>query len=121
MKIKLNNREFDCFLGLEFLGNVIDDLDLNYKEFLDRTNRNPVKFMPLIMFHSVRYGLIENDIEIDFDKKQFLLWIQNEGGISNVEMKKFSSAFWDSINSNVPKDEEVEKEAEQESSDTKKK
>lgn len=114
MKIKLNNREFDCSFGLGFLGELIDVLDISYDELFNRYEKNPIKYVPVIMYESVKYAL---DGEIDFTKKEFMQWIDNEGGLSNKELVRFSQAFLDSIVKNVPE----EKEAEQESSDTKKK
>ncbi len=101
MKIKLNKTDFECSFGLGFLGEVIENLDIDYGKLMEKYEKNPIKYVPLLMYYSVIYDM-EN---VDFTQKEFFSWIDNEGGLSNEYMIKWSHAFIESINKNAPKTE----------------
>jgi len=97
IKLTLNKKEYKCTLGLGFLGDIIDVLDLDYESFLSKYQKNPIKYVSLCAYHCIKWELEEGGEEIDFTLKQMRGWIDNEGGLKNEAMKKFSEAFMNSI------------------------
>ena len=109
-KLKFNEKEYDCILGLGFLGEVQEILNLDYNTLLEKYEKFPFKYVPLLMFHSIRWAKELEEKEIDFTLKDLLGWIEDEGGLTNKQMIKFSNAFVKSLTKDVPKEEEIEEE-----------
>jgi len=106
LNLTINGKEIKFSFGLGFLGELIDDLDIGFDELFIKYDRNPFKYIPLIMFHSAKFTAENNDKEIDFTKNDLCNWIDDDGGLKNESMIKFSHAFIESINKDVPKEEE---------------
>ena len=111
VKLKLNGQEFDCILGLGFLGEVQEALNLEYNVLLEKYEKFPFKYVPKLMYFAIKFTKELNGEEIEFKEKDLLGWIEDEGGLTNKEMIKFSEAFIKSLTKDVPKEEEVKEEA----------
>lgn len=105
VKINLNNKSYTGFLGLGFIGEVIDILDISYDELLSKYDKNPFKYVPLLMFHSIEFNHFLKNEEIDFTKNDMFGWIDKEGGLRNKAMLEFSTAFLKFLAKDVPKEE----------------
>lgn len=105
MKLKVLNREYNCHFGLGFLGEVIDVLDVDYGEFLAKYEKNPFKYVPLVMYQSIKYSTEMEGEKLGFEHKDLINWIDENGGLTNQEMIDFSQAFIKSLTKNVPKEE----------------
>ena len=106
IKININNKEFNCELGVYTLGEVIEDLGMDYEKFSDRYFKNPFKYTPILLFHSIKAdAFLNGKDEIDFEYKDLMKWIQEDGGVGSKGMLKFAAFFVDSLNKNVPKEE----------------
>lgn len=112
VKINLNNKSYTGFLGLGFIGEVIDKLDISYDELLSKYDKNPFKYVPLLMFHSIEFNQELKGEEIDFTKNDMFGWIDKEGGLRNKAMLDFSKAFLKFLAKDVPV-EEVEESKEE--------
>ena len=111
MKIKINikSREFECSLGLGFLGELIDVLDISYDELFIKYEKNPFKYIPVMMYECIKYTLDRDGNEIDFTLADLCDWIDEDGGLKNEALITFSNKFIESISKDVPK-EEIKKE-----------
>lgn len=116
IKISVNGQDYAATLGLGFLGEILDVLDLDYTVLLEKYEKNPFKYVPLLMFHAIKWEADEAGEPIDFTLKEFRGWIDADGGLQNKAMLKFSEAFIQSIIKDVPQEtiEEVKKSVEAE-------
>lgn len=99
--ITVNNRTLKCKFGLGFLGECLENLNLNVFEIGKKLDDNPFKWIPTLMFESINYA---ND-NIDFTKEDLINWLDNPEG--NKEMAKFLNAFVQSLNKDVPKEDPI--------------
>lgn len=111
IKININKREFNCVLGLYFIGEAIEALDTDYESLLEKYGKNPFKYIPRLMYESIKADSVLNGSKIDFEYKDLLMWIEEDGGFTNKELIRWSHAFIESLSKDVPKEEEKPKEA----------
>lgn len=109
IKLIFNEKEYDCILGLGFLGEVQEVLNLDYNTLLEKYEKFPFKYVPLLMYHSIKFTKELDGENIDFKLKDLLGWIEDDGGLTNKQMISFSEAFIKSLTKDVPK-EEIEEE-----------
>lgn len=109
MKLTINKKQLDFSLGLGFLGELLEQLDLGLDELLIKIDKNPFKYIPLAMYHSAKYALESEDKEVDFTKNDFTKWIDKDGALTdkNVSVIKFLSEFQKSIYKDVPNEDVV--------------
>ena len=109
MKLTINKQELDFVVGLGFLGELLDNLDMGLDDLLIKIDKNPFKYIPLMMYNSAKYSLELEDKEVEFTKADFFKWIDDDGAITdkNVSVIKFVKLFNDSIFKDVPKEDET--------------
>ena len=98
IEIVVNERTLKCSFGLGFLGECLENLDLSVFEIGEKLDKNPFKWIPVLMFESIKYSG-----DVDFTIKDLIEWLDNEDG--KVTMNKFLLAFVDSLKKDVPKQE----------------
>lgn len=102
MEIKLNDKNFKCEFGLGFLGECLENLDLSVVQIGEKLDKNPFKWIPTLMYESLKYSQ-----DIDFTLKDLIKWLDNEEG--KKTMNDFLLAFVKSLTKDVPKEEVTEK------------
>jgi len=110
MKLKINNKDLNFNIDLEFMGNFISEADKPYNELLQLLVNNPFKYYPLAMYISCQ---VAYEKELDFTLKEFTKWLSNEGGLSdaNENVKKWSDAFSVFILGDHPLEEETDEDS----------
>ena len=105
IKLTIDKREFDFSFGLGFLGELLDELDLSIEDVINKSGKNPFKWIPLLMFHSASYSVSYNGGEVDFTLKDIIKGIENDkkGG---VIVTSFTKAFLSSLNDGLPTEED---------------
>lgn len=110
-KIRLNlggkTREFH--FGLGFIGSFLEASKISMSEIDVKLQENPFKYIPEMMYHSLKYADLRNGNEIDFDAFDVAEWIDEVGGIGSKVVVDFSTAFFQSLIKDVPKQEEDKK------------
>ena len=102
--IKLKNKNHDFCFGLGFMGNLLEQLDCSIDELMQGIQKNPFKFIPVLMFESYAYGCIRAKAEKEYDLYSFTDIIDDEGGVVSEKVSKFLEAFTESMTKNVPKE-----------------
>jgi len=100
-KIEINGRNLECSFGLGFLGECLENLNLAYYEIGDKVDKNPYKWLPILIYESAKYP----DKELDFELKDLIEWLDNSEGTDIIA--KFFKEFLNSFNKDVPKSKEV--------------
>lgn len=108
MKLKINNRTLDFEFGLGFLGELIEETGKSIEDVLIGVNENPFKYIPVAMYVSARYGLEKRGKTADFNRYDFIEWVEADGGLSdkNESAIKFIQELYKSLTKDVPKEEE---------------
>lgn len=108
IEIKIGDKVLPCSLGLGFLGNFIEETGIGVTEIGENLNRNPFKYVPLLLFHSTKTA----GSEISLEEVTELL--DNNGGLGNDEVNRFLLAWTKSMTKDVPIEEADKEEAEEE-------
>lgn len=127
INLQIGGQYRDFYFGLGFLGNLLDTENIQLHEISDKLLKNSYKWMPLVMYHSLAWGYIRKNEPVLFDAFDVSDWIDeledfddvevilrvNEDGTNETTTVKlqtvvrtFFTAFWASINKNVPVDKE---------------
>jgi len=105
-KIELGGKERTFYFGLGFLGLFIENSGIDIKELDKYISANPFKAIPELMYNSLSYGYLRQDLEPDFNLFLVSEWIDESGGASGEPVLLFLKAFKESMNSNLPAIEE---------------
>lgn len=106
-KLTINKRELKFSLGLGLIGELLDELDLDFDTFISKVVKNPYKYYPIIMYYSAKLYNEQNEIETDFKLKDIIYDLEqhNYMSVENNPILEFGQIFWDYINKNVPTEE----------------
>jgi hypothetical protein len=105
IKLKLNGKDYNFSFGLGFLGELLDETGVELADLMGLLNKNPFKFIPLMMFRSCEYYNRRKDIQIDFNKYDFADIIDQDGGINTASVATFLDTFTKSLTKDVPKED----------------
>jgi hypothetical protein len=102
IEIVVNEKTLKCSFGLGFLGECLENLDLSVVQIGEKLDKNPFKWIPVLMYESIKYN---KDVEFTID--DLIEWLDNEEG--KATMNSFLLAFIDSLRKDVPKQESTVK------------
>lgn len=105
--ITLLGREFH--FGLGFLNELINGTGVSVDDFDDEVKKNPAKFMPLMIYHSLSYSYFRNKKEVDFDIHDIYDLIDDNGGLGGDFATSFFLSFMKSMTKDVPVDDSKKK------------
>lgn len=108
--LTIHKREIEFIFGLEFMGNVLEELDLSIDEIVAKLDKNPFRMIPTLMFISAESSFRRDNKVIDFSKSELIDWIDESGGLGQEAVVKFLKTFTSSLTKNVPsmKEEDVD-------------
>ena len=101
-KISLGGKERTFYFGLGFLGLFIEKTGIGMDGLEDFMSTNPFKAIPQMMFYSLAYGYIRQDLEPDFNVYIVGEWIDEDGGADGPAVKEFLERFNESMTSKLP-------------------
>ena len=107
IELKIGSKTYIFFFGLGFLGELIEEMNVTLESLMEKINRNPFKYLPLMMFRSIEYGYTRKGQVIDFNQYDFADILQNNGGINSDEVVSFLEAFTKSISNGADMDKKV--------------
>lgn len=102
--IKINDKEYIFPLGLKFIGNCLNNLDLSINELAENIDKNAFYWSPIIMYQSLKSG--SDNLEITQD--EFLELLDNEQDYIQ-KIGNFNRAFVTSLNPNLPEEKPKKK------------
>lgn len=102
IEIVVNEKTLKCSFGLGFLGECLENLDLSVLEIGEKLDKNPFKWIPILMYESIKYSK-----EVDFSIDDLIEWLDDEDG--KATMNTFLLAFINSLTKDVPKQKGTEK------------
>ena len=105
LNVEIGKKKFVCSFGLGFLGDCLEDLDLSITEIGEKLDKNPFKWVPILMYESIKYS----NNELDFTKEDLIEWLDNDDAKGVKTMNTFVLTFLTSLTKNVPKDEGAKK------------
>ncbi len=106
IELVINKQKYVFVLGLGFLGELIDALDMGIDEVANKMIKNPFKYVPIVMYYSAKYNLERQGEEVTFDNHTFEDGIDADGGINIKSVSDFMQAFTKSLIKDVPQEEE---------------
>ena len=117
--LNIGGQDRTFHFGLGFLGNLLENENIQLHEISAKLLKNSYKWMPLVMYHSLAWGYIRKNENVPFDVLDIADWIDELTEFDDVEVvlanetttvklqtvvRTFFTSFWGSINNNVPTD-----------------
>ena len=102
LKLTINGKEYNFSFGLGFLGELLDELDCEISDLIGLINKNPFKYIPLMMFRSTEFWNKRKQIQIEFSQYDFADDIDADGGINTDNVNEFVKTFTASLTKDVP-------------------
>lgn len=107
--INLGGKDRIFHFGLMFIGNTLESLDLDYNELIQKTAKNITKYVPILMYESLKSSYYMNDEKVDFTQKDVLEWLEEKEMFGINELNTFLHAFLGTTENKTPTDEVSEK------------
>ena len=107
INLKLGGKKRFFTFGIVYLGNVLEILDVDYGEMLNKVAKNPFKYAPLLMFESLKNTYIKEKKEIDFTESDIIAWLEVEELMGVNLMLSFINAFMGTQENKTPLDVEA--------------
>ena len=109
IKLSINKKKYVFSFGLGFLGELLENTDLQLDEITSKIIKNPFKWLPIAMFESAKFSNELEGKEVDFTAHSILEGLEEEsGGINCNQSFEFMKAFSESMIKNVSVDEDAE-------------
>jgi len=106
-KIRLGGKDRTFHFGMGFLGLFIENTTTTMESLEEDMSKNPFKVLPELMYYSLVYGFVRNDIKPDFSKYDVSDWIDENGGVDSASVKSFIDLLGKSMNPDLPKEKTV--------------
>lgn len=109
IKFKLpdgGEKEFTFWYGTGFLGNVIDLTELDLDSLVASIDKNPFKYIPILMHESLKYGFEREGKECPYTKL-YVHDLIDESGIGGAGVTSWVKGLNSSLTKGVPKDDSV--------------
>lgn len=106
-KILLGGKERTFHFGMGFLGMFIENTDTTMETLEIDIAKNPFKVLPQLMYYSMAYNFMRNELAPDFNRFDVADWIDEDGGIEAPSVKLFIDLLGKSMNPKLPKEKTV--------------
>jgi hypothetical protein len=107
-ELTLNKRSIKFNVGIGFLGEYQEKHNTTIDEVIKKINENPWKTVPSLMYESALYA---NRGELDFDERDLIDMIDDDGSYFNKTYFEFLEKFLDCMKKNVPKEDVAEEDS----------
>ena len=110
LKLELGGKERTFTFGIVFIGEVLERLDIDYNELLQKCIKNPFKYAPILMYESLKNTNVRIGKELDFTENDLVGWLESEELLGSDKIIKFIQAFLGTNDNKTPEKmvEEVE-------------
>ena len=106
-KIILLEKEFH--FGIGFLTELVENTGMDLVEIGKKLESGDFSIYPKMIYYSRLYSVHRKKEQPDFDIFDINDMIDNNGGVTGSFIKDFTVAFMDSLNKNVPVDDNKKK------------
>lgn len=100
--------ELTFFFGLSFLGEFLEEHNIELSDVDERLTKNPFKFLPKLMYGSYKHNCERHDQKVAYKYYDFVDLIDNNGGLGSEVVNDFIVAFTNSLTKNVPSVDDTE-------------
>ena len=107
-ELTLNKRSIKFNVGIGLLGEYQEKHDITIDEVILKMQDNPWKTVPSLMYESALYA---NRGELDFDERDLVDMIDDDGSYSNKAYIEFVQRFMNCMTKDVPKEDITEEES----------
>lgn len=101
--LKFAKEELKCSLGLMFLGEFLDEVNLSLEEVGSKMEKNPFKLLPKMIHRSARTQFELDNIDDDLTLIDVINLIESDGGVASPQVTKFIQEWTKSLTNGVPK------------------
>lgn len=103
--LKIGGKEIRCSLGLAFLGELLDELDMSIDDVGEKVQKNPFRMIPVMITTSHKVASELDGIDPIINLKEVVALLEEHGGIANTEVVRFLEVWTESMTKGVPKSE----------------
>jgi len=100
--LKFGKKELKCSLGLMFIGDFLDEVNLSLEEVGEKMQKNPFRLLPMMIHISARIEAEINGEDFDLTFKDIVDMIEKDGGIASPQVTKFVNSWTSSLFKGVP-------------------
>jgi hypothetical protein len=100
--LKFADKELQCSLGLMFLGELLDELDMSIEEVGDKMQKNPFRVLPKMIYTSAKVRAELSGESFEMTLGEVVEVIEKDGGIASKEVTRFVEEFVKSMNPGLP-------------------
>jgi len=104
VKIVLGGQQRTFYFGLGFLGMFVENTNSTLESLETDISTNPFKTIPELMYYSLLYGYVRNDVKPAFNKFHLIEWIDEDGGLESETVLTFLDGLTNSMDSKLPKE-----------------
>ena len=106
--LKFKTRKLDCSLGLLFLGELLDDLDMSLEDIGEKMQKNPFRLVPKMIYISAKIEAEMGGDDFDLTLKDVVGLLEEDGGLGSPQVVKFINSWTASLTDGVPETEAEE-------------
>ena len=106
--LKFAEKELKCSLGLMFLGDLLDEVDMSLEEVGAKMQKNPFKLLPKMIHVSAKTEAELNGEDFELTLKDIVKMLEDDGGIASPQSAKFVNMWASSLSAGVPEEEPAE-------------
>ena len=106
--LKFGDKELKCSLGLDFVGELIDDTGVGIDELGARMQTNPFKLLPRMVFISAKVEAELNGEEFTMTQREVTSLIEGDGGLGSPQCGRFMEEWTKSMTPNLPQEDDAE-------------
>lgn len=106
--LKFTDKELKCSLGLMFLGEFLDVVDMSITDVGEKMQKNPFKILPKMIHTSAKVAAELDDEEFTLSLKELVGMIEKDGGVSSPQITLFVTAWTKSMLEGVPEEKPAE-------------
>lgn len=108
IKLNLGGKDRLFTFGLTFLGELMERYDpLTLEEIILKAVKFPAKYVPSLMFESLRNTTLMNKEVVDFEEIDIKIWLEQEESLGAEKITTFLTTFLETTE-NKTKVEDIE-------------
>ena len=104
IELTLGGKPRKCYFGIGFLGLYMEKTGVELEQLQNVITKNPFKYVPDLVYFSIAYGYVRQDLKPEFNRYAVADWIDEVGGIGGETIVKFLNAFTASLTKGVPQE-----------------
>ena len=108
IELEIQEKKRGFKLGLGFLGELLEVMDIDVSELQTKLGKNPFKIIPLMMFNAYKYDCERKGNTMELSQNDFIDYVEDKG-FESSEIMGFINTFTKSMVKDVPKSDSKKK------------